>query len=273
MKPTKLKLVLFGAGSIARTVAKAIADGKLHDDIEVVAVVGGSEPPSERTRTTAGIVEAPILPLQEALDLGPDWVLEAAGGAALRSAFEELCAHGSGLIVMSIGALLDPDLWDAVQRKRQAGGEVILPSGSIGGLDAVAALNALGELESVSITTSKAPAGLSGAPYLVEHDIRLSESDAQLVFEGTALEAVRAFPANVNVAAALSLAGIGGERTMVKVVSDPNLPRTRHAIRAEGSSGRLSVEIESAPNPLNPGSSYLSALSAIAQLKRLASGG
>lgn len=269
MATPPLRVLLLGAGSIARTVAQAVADGEL-PGVEVVAVVGGSTPPSQRTLHTAALVAAPVVDLEAGLALGADWVLEAAGGAALRAHLTTLVASPVGLIVMSIGALLEPSVWQQVQAKRAAGSRVLLPSGSIGGLDAVAALNALGHLERVSITTAKAPAGLANAPYVVNSGLQLSQTAAQVLFEGSAVDAVKAFPSNVNVAAALSLAGIGGERTRVTVVSDPSLTRTRHTIEAEGSSGRVSVQVESSPNPLNPGSSYLSALSAIAHLRQLA---
>jgi len=263
-----LRLVLLGGGSIARTVATAVGEGHL-PGVEVIAVVGRSIPPSDRTLAVAKAANARVSALDTALDLGADWVLEAAGAPALKEHLETLVVHPSGLIVMSIGALLDTEAWSLVEKKRSTGGRVVLPSGSIGGLDAVAALNALGDLKDVRITTAKAPAGLAGAPYLTENRVSLSQTERQLVFEGTAREAVKAFPANVNVAAALSLAGIGADRTMVRVVSDPSLVRTQHTIEAEGSSGRLHLDIESSPNPLNPKSSYLSALSAIGVLREL----
>lgn len=269
MAQPPLRVLLLGAGSIARTVAQAVADGELAE-VKVAAVVGGSTPPSQRTQDTAALVEAPVTSLEAGLALGVDWVLEAAGGAALRAHLPALVASPVGVVVMSIGALLDPAVEGQVAAKRAAGSRVVLPSGSIGGLDAVSALNALGHLESVSITTAKAPAGLATAPYVVNSGMQLSQTEAQVLFEGSAVDAVQAFPSNVNVAAALSLAGVGGERTRVTVVSDPSLTRTRHTIEAAGSSGRVSVQVESSPNPLNPGSSYLSALSAIAHLRQLA---
>jgi aspartate dehydrogenase len=107
------------------------------------------------------------------------------------------------------------------------------------------------------------------APYLTERGIGLSATEPQVVFVGSARDAVRGFPSNVNVAAALSLAGIGPDLTTVRVVSDPTCTRTNHTIEAEGSSGRLYLEVESSPNPLNPGSSYLAALSAIEAVRRV----
>jgi aspartate dehydrogenase len=266
--PTSIRLALLGGGSIANTVAKSVRDGKLAG-VEIVGVVSASSPPSERVRATARHVDARVGTLDDILALDPDWVLEAAGAEAVRQHLPRLVASRAGLIIMSIGAVLDPNVWALVAAKRAAGGKVLLPSGAIGGLDAVSALNALGDLQSVSITTTKAPAGLATAPYLVERGMGLSVSEPQVVFMGSARDAVRGFPSNVNVAAALSLAGIGPDLTTVRVVSDPSCTRTNHTIQAEGSSGRLYVEVESSPNPMNPGSSYLAALSAVDAVRRV----
>lgn len=251
------------------TLAKAVASGEL-GGVEIVGVVGASPTPSERVMQTAAMVGAQACSIDAMLANRPDWILEAAGGAAVRTHLPRLVASEANLIVMSIGALLAPEHWTLVEAKRAKGGEVMLPSGGIGGLDVLTALNALGDLEQVQITTTKAPKGLLGAPYLDEHAIHLPSDRTMVVFDGPASEAVRGFPANVNVAAALSIAGLGPERTRVRVVSDPSAARTRHEIQAEGGSGRFTLTIESEPNPLNPSSSYLAALSAVAAVRAVA---
>lgn len=261
-----MKLALLGGGSIASAVARAAGDGRL-PGVEIVGVAGSAWPPSERVRRTAELAGAePCAPD----DLGarePSWVLEAAGGAAARQHLPGLLEAGVDAIVMSVGAMLDPDLERAVEAARRRGNRVLLPSGAIGGLDAVAAMNALGGIERARITTTKKPAGLAGAPHLERHGITLPEDERLVVFEGSVREAVAGFPANVNVAAALGLAGIGPERTEVRVVSDPSAARTRHEIEVEGSAGSVHVEILANPNPDNPRSSYLAALSAIAAVR------
>ena len=121
------------------------------------------------------------------------------------------------------------------------------------------------------MTTRKPPKGLEGAPYLVEHGIALDGlEDPLVVFEGTALEAVKAFPKNVNVAASLSLAGIGPERTVVRVIADPSITTNIHEVVAEGAFGRLHTVTENLPSPRNVKSSYLASLSATCELRRLA---
>ncbi len=263
-----MRLGLLGGGSIANDVARAVADGHL-PNTEVVGVVGSSDPPSERVAATADLADAPICGLQQLLSLRPDVVFEAAGDQAVRTHLPRLAESEADLVVMSIGALLEPDLWALVERVRRRGRQVVLPSGAVAGLDGVAALNALGGLERVELTSTKAPAGWRSAPYLEEHGIELPADEARVLFEGSSAEAARGFPANMNVAAALSLAGIGPERTRVRLVSDPEAARTRHEIVAEGSGGRVATVVESAPNPNNPRSSYLASLSAIATLRSL----
>ncbi|UCH25694.1 MAG: aspartate dehydrogenase [Trueperaceae bacterium] len=265
-----MRLGLLGAGSIGGTVAKAVASGQL-PGVEVVAVAGASTPPSERVERIAALVGAEALDVGGMIQKRPDWVLEAAGNQATKTYLVPLLDAGSGVIVMSIGALLDETLHQEIRERQRRGGRLITPSGAIGGLDAVAALNARGGLTSARITTTKAPSGLEGAPYLLEHGIELPNNRSLTVFEGTAREAVQGFPANVNVAAALSLAGHGADKTVVRIISDPATPRTRHAIEASGEAGVVRVEIEANPNPENPRSSYLAALSAVATVRSLVS--
>ena len=261
-------LGLLGGGSIAATVADSVAAGEL-PELQVVAVAGASSPPSQRVRHIAELTGAEAVDPAGLIAAAPEWVLEAAGGAALKAQLLPLLDAGIGVVAMSIGALLDETLWNEVEARRERGARLILPSGAIGGLDAVAALHARGGLVEASITSTKAPAGLRGAPYLIDNGIELPDDRPTMVFHGNALEAIVGFPANVNVAAALSLAGIGPEKTTVSVVSDPAATLTRHEIVASGLAGRVRIEIEAQPNPDNPRSSYLAALSAVATLRTL----
>jgi aspartate dehydrogenase len=266
-----LTLGLLGGGSIAAAVAESVAAGEM-PGVRIVAIAGASSPPSARVERLAELVGCTAVAPEGLIAAAPDWVLEAAGGAALTTQIVALLDAGIGVVAMSIGALLDEKLWREVEQRRERGARVVLPSGAIGGLDVVAALNARGRLTEAGITSTKAPAGLRGAPYLEDHGIVLPDDRAVTVFRGNALEAIAGFPANVNVAAALSLAGLGPQRTTVTIVSDPAAARTRHEIVAAGDGGRVRVEIEALPNPSNPKSSYLAALSAVATLKTLVEG-
>ena len=170
---------------------------------------------------------------------------------------------------LSVGALLDnPGLIDLA---RETGARIIVPTGALLGLDAVRAA-AEGVIHSVTMVTRKPPRGLAGAPYLIENQIRVDDLDAPLkVFEGTAREAARGFPANVNVAVALSLAGIGPDATMIEIWADPDVERNTHTIRVDSDATRFEMTIEGIPSQDNPATGMLTPLSVIATLRGLVS--
>jgi aspartate dehydrogenase len=266
-----MKLALLGAGGIARAVAAAVLDGQL-PGVQVAAVAGRSAG-SASAAALAARLGAPTVAADDLAASGCDWVLEAAGGAAAREHLPAIWASGVSTVVLSLGALLDPHLETAWREARTRGVRVVLPSGAIAGLDGVRAMAAVGELRRASITSTKAPAGLRGAPYLLHHGIDLPDDRAVTVFEGTAREAALGFPANVNVAVALALAGLGADATTVVVRSDPAARRSLHRIEAEGDAVRLVVEVASSPSSDNPRTSLLAGASAVAALRELQAGG
>jgi aspartate dehydrogenase len=169
-------------------------------------------------------------------------------------------------MVLSAGALLPrPDLIDLAKAR---GGQIIVPSGALLGLDAVAAA-AEGEIHSVRMTTRKPPRSLVGAPYLEANGISVEGLNApKLVFSGTARDAAAGFPANVNVAAALSLAGIGPDRTMMEIWADPSVERNCHSVEVDSDSARFTLSIENIPSE-NPRTGRITALSVLAALRKL----
>lgn len=170
-------------------------------------------------------------------------------------------------MALSAGALLDR--MDLVELARERGGRIIVPSGALLGLDAVRAA-AAGSVGSVTMITRKPPAGLAGAPLVVERNIALDGlAEPLLLFSGPAAEAVRHFPANVNVAAALALAGIGPRRTRVEVWADPTIDRNTHTIRVDSDSARLEMTIANVPTTANPRTGRIVAQSVMAALRRL----
>lgn len=260
-----MRLAVLGAGGIGAEVIRAAAEGAL-PGVEIVAVAGATRN-SARAHQAAGLVGAEATTVEGLIKCKPDWVIEAAGAHAVREHALTLLDSGCNLIVMSIGPLLDKTLWFEIEKRRDKGRRIRLPSGGIGGLDAVANLNATGGLRQVSITSTKSPKGLVGAPYLLDNGVNLRQDRKMLVFEGTAREAVAGFPANVNVAAALSLAGLGPDKTTVRLWSDPQIERTRHEIHAVGDAAEVTMRIDSFPNPSNPRTSYLAGLSAIQAIR------
>jgi len=158
-----------------------------------------------------------------------------------------------------------------VARARATGARVVVPTGALLGLDAVRAA-AEGPVESVTMVTRKPPGGLAGAPYLKQHGIEVSGLTEPLkVFEGNALDAAAGFPANVNVAAALALAGIGPMRTRVEIWADPCVTRNTHTIQVEAEAARFTMTIENVPSEANPRTGKLTALSVLTCLRGLVS--
>jgi aspartate dehydrogenase len=197
-----------------------------------------------------------------------DLAIECAPAAALPEIARPMLAAGKKVMVLSVGALLShPDL---IELARARGGQIIVPTGALIGLDAVAAA-AEGTIRSVRMKTVKPVKGLLGAPYLTEHRIDIAGISAPMkVFDGTAREAARGFPANLNVAVALSLAGIGPDRTMLEIWADPHLDRNTHHISVDADAASFEMTIRNVPSD-NPKTGRITPLSVIAALRKLAS--
>jgi aspartate dehydrogenase len=206
-----------------------------------------------------------VLPLTDLVDV-VDLAIECAPAVVLGDIARPLLESGKKVMVLSVGALLDhPDL---VQIAKRCGGQIIIPTGALLGLDAVTAA-AEGVIHSVRMKTTKPVKGLLGAPYLAEHRIDLSTITAPTkIFEGTAREAAKGFPANLNVAVALSLAGIGPDRTVLEIWADPKLDRNTHEISVDADSASFEMTIRNIPSE-NPRTGRITALSAVAALRKL----
>ncbi len=200
-----------------------------------------------------------------------DIVVECASQVAVRAHGEAVLRSGRTLLLMSSGALMDPELSAALlSASEETGAQIIVPSGAVGGIDALRAVRA--DLDSVTIVSTKRPAALEGAPGFAEWEGR-EITEPVTLFDGPAAEAVKLFPANVNVAATVSLAGIGSERTMVRVVADPESPGNVHEIRANGGFGEFIFKLVNRPHPKNPKTSHLAVLAAIESLRALVNPG
>lgn len=170
------------------------------------------------------------------------------------------------VFISSAALLLYPDILKQMGKSRARG---ILPSGALCGLDGVVAMREMG-IRSAKIASTKPPKGFSGAPFVIENNINVERIlEKTLIFEGNALEAARGFPANVNVAATLSLAGIGAEKTRVEVWADPLAVGNMHEISVQSAYSILTSRIENEPDPANPKSSVLAAQSIVATLRNL----
>ena len=246
---------IVGMGVIGNHIAKAIANGLPGTALAGVTV---------RSPTKAG--GFPAYPLDELIPRS-DIIVEAATQAALREFGPAVLQAGKHLMVLSVGALVGVlDDWARLAEAR--GCRILVPSGAVAGLDGMKGARE-GTVTAVTMETRKPPAGLAGAPWIEAQRIDLGAIAAEtLIFEGSAAAAVKAFPANVNVVAALSLAGLGPERTRIKVFAVPGQRENQHRITIEGEFGRLRVEIENVPSE-NPRTGKLSYLSAIAMLREM----
>jgi aspartate dehydrogenase len=260
-----LRVAVGGFGAIGKVVAQRLDRG-----VEglVLAAVSARDTARAEAAMAGFSRKAPVVPLARLWE-DADIVVECAPAVLLREIAEPALAHGRMLMVLSCGALLDN--FDLVELARRHGGRILVPTGALLGLDAVAAA-AEGGISSVHMITRKPPGGLKGAPYLEAHRIDIEKLlQPKRVFAGTAREAARGFPANVNVAAALALAGIGPERTTVEIWADPVITRNIHKIEVEAEAARFSLQIENLPSAENPKTGRLTPLSVVAALRKLAS--
>ncbi|MEM7635880.1 MAG: aspartate dehydrogenase, partial [Pseudomonadota bacterium] len=242
-----LRLGIAGLGTIGLAVARRVDAGEAGDML--VSAVSARDT-NKAADNISGFAHRPdIVPIAEigeycdvVLECAPRAVFDALAGSAI--------SNGCIFIPLSVGALLDrPEL---VEQARASGARIVVPTGALIGLDAVKAI-AQGNVSSITMVTRKPPRGLKGAPHIAATGVDLdSVSEPVMVFSGTAREAARGFPANVNVAAALGLAGIGPDRTMVEIWADPTVQHNTHTITAKSDSSDFTMTIQNIPTEENP---------------------
>lgn len=261
-----LRLAVAGLGAIGVAVARRVASGSV-PNVELAAV--SARDPDKARRSLAGLaVQPPLLPLDELADAA-DVVVECLPPRAFAAVAEPAVERGRIFMPLSVGALLDH--MHLVDRARETGARILVPTGALLGLDAIRAA-AEGEIASVKIVTRKPPAGLAGAPLLVAKGISVEGlKEPLLVFQGTAREAIAGFPANVNVAVALSLAGIGPDRTRAEIWADPGVSRNTHTVLVKSDVADLTMTIENIPSEENPRTGRITSASVLAALRRLTS--
>ena len=263
-----LRVGVVGCGAIGSIICRS-----LDQDIEGAELVGIHEHHIENIESLCAELSCkPKMMKISEMVTNVDLVVESASAVAVPQAAIAALESGCDVMIMSVGALVDGQLLDnLVNLARKHNCKIYLPSGAVAGIDGIKSATSA-PIHSVTLTTTKPPRGLAGAPYVVANKIDLDAFDRpEVIFDGTAIEAVKAFPANVNVAACISLAGIGVDKTRVKIVVNHGSTRNRHEIEVIGDFGRFTTEVENIPFPENPRTSYLAALSAVATLKKIAS--
>lgn len=263
MDERRLTVGLGGLGGVGESVARALLAGVPGLRLGAIAV----RDVARARALLPGFAGAFVAP--EALGDHCDVVVEGLPPALFRAVAVPALERGRLFMPLSIGQLLEH--WDLVALAEANGARILPPTGALLGLDAVRAARE-GVIEDVSMVTRKPPAGLAGAPFIVANGIALEGLREPLrIFSGTVREGVPGFPANLNVAAALSLAGIGPDRTRLEVWADPAVTRNTHTITVEADSARFTMTIENVPTAANPRTGKITALSTLAALRGLVS--
>ncbi len=257
-----IKVGIAGLGSVGRVLAQRLTDGIPGLALSCIAARDHAR---AQAWLSANNIKCPVVALADFPHYA-DLAVECAPPEILDEICRPMLMAGKRVMVLSAGALLPrPEL---VELAKANGGQIIVPTGALLALDAVTAA-AEGVIHSVKMVTRKPPKGLSGARYLITNNINVDGlTEPKRVFAGTAREAAAGFPENVNVVAALALAGVGPDRTLIEIWADPALSRNCHTIEVEADSARFSFSIENVPSE-NPKTGRITALSVIAALRKL----
>lgn len=265
-----MRVGLLGGGTIARLILEHIRRGDL-GEVEVAAIAcRGTSSRSKALADEFGVTH--VTNLEALMAERPSVVVEAASHDAVREYCEPLLRQGIAVIVLSGGVLSDDNLRGRLEEAaRGTGAQLYVPSGGIAGLDALKAACIAG-VDEVSITVMKPPVAWKKIDYVERLGIDLDAlTEPVTLYEGSARTGVPLFPANVNIAAVLSMAGIGFDRTQLKVVAAPGLKTNTHVIEIRGKTGNISLKCENVPAPDNPKTAWLACYSALAALKLSAS--
>ena len=257
------KIGIVGAGAIGSFFAKSVSK-EFKSLAKVVAVCDTNTESAKKL--SKSLPSKPVVLSLDKLIVKSDLIIEAATSLVSAKVCRAALAKGKDVLVMSIGGLLTnyKTLFELAKKKKAT---IILPSGAICGLDGIKAAS-IGKIQRVSLTTRKPPKGLKGAPFIIKNRIDLDSVDKeQVIFKGTAFDAVKAFPKNINVSALLSIAALGPKKTKVKIITSPEYMINSHEIEVEGDFGRLVTRTENVPSPENPKTSFLAPLSAVAALR------
>jgi aspartate dehydrogenase len=259
------RVALIGCGAIGTVIARSIDNGTA--SARIVAAMDKVPEAADKLASGLRSEVRKCGSIDELMESGPNLIVEAANQDAVREYGERILDAGVDMIVMSTGAVLDGGLRvSLIKAAKRTGARIYLPSGAVGGLDAIGALRIAG-IDTVTLTVSKPPEGLSG--YLKEKGIDPSSiTGARTLFEGDVGTAVKLFPANVNVAATLALASQADVK--VRVVADASLKVNVHEIEVVSSASTIKLRFENVPHPQNPKTSYLAGLAAIRLIQRIA---
>jgi aspartate dehydrogenase len=260
-----MRLTIVGCGSIGRKLAEA-ADRM--QEVKRIYLID-SEPPRAQ-KVADGLQKAIVVNSVEEELYHCDLVVEAASQSAALEILPKVVGRGVDIMVMSVGALVDDAFRSSVfEKAKNSGAKIMVPSGAVSGTDGLRSAS-MDDLASVELITTKGPNSIRDVPYLKEKGIDLKKiKEPTVIYTGTAREAVGLFPKNVNVAATVSLLGVGFDRTTVKIIVDPRSVSNSHELVIKGKFGEMVCHTTNVPSPDNPSTSHLAALSAISVLHRV----
>lgn len=255
-----MKIGLLGCGAIGHFLLEQINEEKQIPNAEIVAVLDERENSIDKLQTISEQFSFTVYQeLEPFLNAPIDIVIECANIEAVHQ-YAKKVVETKEMLIISIGALVDSYFLDELKNIAEANEtKVYLPTGAVGGLDLLKAANSMGKLEKVKLVSRKPVNALA--------DEQIEKEE--VLFEGIAKAAIEQFPKNANVAIAISLAGIGVEKTEVKIIADPKVTRNIHTIEMEGDFGRSTISIENNPSPTNPKTSYLTSLSILSTIQSL----
>lgn len=257
----RVKVGIVGCGTIGSQVARA-CQGVLKDKVELAALCDTDANKAAALKNV--LKNGPEILDRTKLIKKCDLVIEAASAKISGDLLNECVEAGRDCMIMSVGGIVGRE--ELLRAAGNKGVKVYIPSGALCGVDGLKSASA-GRVDSVSLTTRKPPKGLEGAPYIKERSIDLSGITGEtVIFEGSAEEAIKGFPQNVNVSAVLSLAGLGAKKTRVRIVTSPQYTKNIHEVEIEGECGKIFTRTENVPSRANPKTSELAVLSAIATL-------
>jgi aspartate dehydrogenase len=262
MKAKRIGIV--GCGAIGSKIAEAVCS-----DLKGKALLSALyDEDSDKARKLAGLLKKRNIVVSSLRGLikKADFVVEASSSLASGGIARGALSAGRDCMIMSVGGLLDArDIFKLAQEKSCF---VYVPSGAICGVDGLKA-HKLAGIKKITLITRKPPDALKDSPYVIKNKLNLKAlKEEREIFDGSAREAVKFFPQNINVAATLSLAGLGREKTRVKIICSP-CSKNIHEIEIESGAGKTFIRCENEPSPDNPKTSYLAVLSAIATLRQI----
>lgn len=260
-----MRITIIGCGSIGSKLAKAADDMA---EVKRIYLMDIRRDVSEGI--AAQLKKAIVIDSVEEELYHCDLVIEAATQDAAKELMPKVVARGVDVMIMSVGSLVDDDFRQMIFEKARINeAKVYIPTGALCGVDGLRAAS-VDEIDDVELTTRKGPKSLAGVPYIIEKGIDVDKvTEKMVVYTGPAREAVKVFPKNVNVAATVSLLGIGFDRTKVTIVLDPETKSNSHELRVRGKFGEMVCHTYNFPEPDNPKTSHLATLSAISALKRI----